>query len=130
MERISVRVAAVWLVFSFTVMLCACSDGDKAIWSGTILVEHQEENLPDSVHHVRYALVDEQGNQTPLSSSFTISSQHVLTNIPINTTAMIIEFCAENGEVLDEDVQPIAFTAYIAYSAPRYNPEFVDLQKF
>ncbi len=126
MERISVRVAAVWLVFSFTVMLCACSDGDKAIWSGTILVEHQEENLPDSVHHVRYALVDEQGNQTLLSSSFTISSQHVLTNIPINTTAMIIEFCAENGEVLDEDVQPIAFTAYIAYSAPRYNPEFVD----
>jgi signal peptidase I len=117
---------AVWLVFSFTVMLNACSDGDKTIWGGTVFVEHQMDNLPDSVHHVLYTLVDEQGNRTLLSSSFSISSLHVLPNIPINTTAIVIEFCAESGEVLDEDVQPIAFAAYVAYSAPRYNPEFVD----
>lgn len=113
-------------VFTFIVMFNACADGDKTIWGGTILVEHQVENLPNSVHHVRYAIADEQGNQTPLPSSFAISSLHLLPNIPINATAIIIEFCAENGEVLDEDVQPIAFTAYVAYSAPRYNPEFVD----
>ena len=98
-------------VFAFIVMFNACADGDKTIWDGTIFVEHQVENLPDSVHHVRYAIVDEQGNQASLSSAFAISSLHVLPNIPINATAIIIEFCAENGEVLDEDVQPIAFTA-------------------
>jgi uncharacterized protein YifN (PemK superfamily) len=113
-------------VFAFIVMFNACADGDKTIWDGTILVEHQVENLPDSVHHVRYAIVDEQGNQAPLPDSFAISSLHVLPNIPMNATAIVIEFCAENGEVLDEDVQAIAFTAYVAYSAPRYNPEFVD----
>ena len=126
MERNSGMIFAVWLVFSFTVMLNACSDGDNTTWWGTVVVEHQVENLPDSVHHVHYTIIDDHGNQTPLTSSFSISSLHMLQNIPINTTAIVAEFRAENEEVLDEDVQPISFTAAVAYSAPRYNPEFVN----
>ena len=126
MARNSGMIFAVWLVFAFTVMLNACSNVDTTTWWGTVVVGHQVENLPDSVDHVHYAIIDKNGGQTPLTSEFPVSSQHILQGIPINTTAIVAEFRAENEEVLDEDVQQISFTASVAYFSPQYNPEFVD----
>ena len=126
MGRNSGMIFVVWLVFSLTIMLNACSDGDNTTWWGTVVVGHQVENLPDSVDHVHYTIIDNNGNQTPLTSEFSVSSQHILQGIPISTTAIVAEFRAENEEVLDEDVQQISFTTGVAYFSPQYNPEFVN----
>jgi len=101
-------------------MSVSCS-GDVTTSDGIVIAQHKTEDIPASVDHVRYAVLDDIGNREYLSSEFPVSALHKLEGIPTNTTAIVTEFHTENEEELSEDVQSISFTGGDLMMLPQYS---------
>ena len=91
-------------------ILAGCSGAPSSTSQGTVMIQHQIDDIPDSVDHLHYAALDEHNNRSYLPSEFPLSDLHLLEGIlGYNTKAIVAEFHSENEEELSEDIQPISF---------------------
>jgi hypothetical protein len=115
-----------WVLFLICALILPVSIGcgrndNVASTDRVVIVQHDTEELPDSVNHVRYATLDADGNRTYLPSTFLLSGSHRLTGFPSNAVAIVTEFHTENWEELYEDVQPIPMTTGTHLMSAQYS---------
>lgn len=114
----------VMVTLSFAAFI-SCGGSGSTTPDGIITVRHNSEDFPSGLKHMHYSGYDGNGNRIYISTEYPVSEAHILSDVPGNVTAMVIEYHTDTEEKLSKSVQPIAFTNGSCLWSPQYyGPQF------